>query len=231
MLKLIITIFLSSLLLANTAFSQPSNIQLEYEVSQNGHSFGTVKESYVQQGGEYHIVSTTKGQGLYALLGERILMSDGQVSAKGLKPAKFQLKRGDSEGKSLSASFDWVSNQLNMLVKGEVRVAALVPGALDLASYPYQFMFTPPSETQVSVTLTTGKKLDNYVYNIADNNAILNVGGVSYKTIHLVNAEVDGKKKKELWLAKSKHYIPVKYLIVDKHGDKIEQTLTKVSIK
>ncbi len=221
---------LFGLLLVNVAFAQPTNIQLEYDVSRNDSSFGTVKDSYEQEGDQYHIISTTEGKGLYALLGKRVLMSDGQVTVKGLVPAKFQLKR-DSKEKSFSAMFDWASNQLNMLVKGESRTATLVAGTLDLASYPYQFMFAPPAGKQVSMTLTAGKKLDKYVYNIVDNHAVLDVGGVSYETIHLVSTEVEGKKKKELWLAKSKHYIPVKYLVVDKHGDKIEQTLTNMRIK
>lgn len=224
-------VLFSSLLLVNTVFAQPKSIQLEYEVSHNDHAFGTVKESYVQEGNEYHIVSTTKGDGIYALLGKRVLMSDGRVTTNGLVPSKFQLKRGDSAKKSLTASFDWAANQLNMLVEGEIRTEKLVPNVLDLAAYPYQFMFTPPTGNQVHVTLTTGKKLDSYVYNIADNSVVLNIGGVAYQTVHLVNAEIDGEKKKELWLAKSKHYIPVKYLVVDKHGDKIEQTLTKISIQ
>ena len=231
MLKLMKSLSLVALLIANCAFAQPTNIQLEYDVSHNGSDFGTVKESFVQTGDAYHIVSITKGKGLYALLGERVLMSDGYVSADGLKPSQFQLKRGDNAKKSLTANFDWTNLQLMMLKNGVTQTASLVPGALDLASYPYQFMFTPPAGAQVNVTLTTGKKLDNYVYNIAEENAIVKVGAVSYQTLHLVNAEVDGNKRKELWLAKSKHYLPVKYLVVEKNGDKIEQTLTKISIQ
>ncbi|PCI62285.1 MAG: hypothetical protein COB34_00090 [Methylophilaceae bacterium] len=231
MLKLIKLIFLSCLLLVNVAFAQPKNIQLEYEVTRNGKSFGTVKESYIQEGGKYRILSTTKGTGLYALLGERVLTSHGEVTAKGLVPAEFKLKRGNSARKSLSASFDWVSNMLNMLVKGETRTAKLVFGTQDLASYAYQFMFTPPKGSQVKVALTTGKKLKQYTYNVEARDVVLKLGDTTYKTLHLVNAEVKGKKKKELWLSEANHYIPVKYLIVDKHGDKIEQNLTKISIK
>jgi hypothetical protein len=92
-------------------------------------------------------------------------------------------------------------------------------------------MFTPPEGKQVKVALTTGKKLKQYTYNIAARDVGIKAAGASYKTLHLVNAEVDGKKKKELWLAPTKHYIPIKYLVVDKHGDKIEQILTKMSIQ
>jgi len=229
--KLIKATFLSTLLLAGAASAQPTNIQLEYDVKRNGKSFGTVKESYVQEGNQYHIQSETKGKGFYSLLGARVLSSDGTVTAKGLVPAQFQSKRGSSEKKTLTANFDWGNNQLNMLVKGETKTAKLMPSALDLASYPYQFMFTPPKGNQLKLALTTGKKLKQYTYDIVAHDAVVNVADESYKTLHLVNAEVDGKKKKELWLAPSAHYIPVKYLVVDKHGDKIEQTLTKISVK
>lgn len=219
------------LIFANSIFAQPQSIQLEYEVSRNGHAFGTVKESYTQEGSQYQIISTTKGDGLYALLGERVLTSSGAVTKAGLVPAEFKLKRGDNEKKSLTASFDWPNNNLNMLVKGDIRTEKLSLGAQDLASYPYQFMFTPPKGEQVKVAVTTGKKFDQYIYNIEANNVALSVAGTTYQTLHLVDAEAEGKKKKELWLAPSKYYIPVKYLVVDKDGDKIEQVLTKITIK
>lgn len=236
MLKLFRPIFKSlllfGLLFASIAFAQPKSVQLEYEISRNGKAFGSVKESYSQDGDQYRIVSITKGEGIYALLGERVLTSNGTVTTKGLKPSKFHLKRGDSARKSLAANFDWSENMLNMLVKGETRTAKLTPGTQDLVSYAYQFMFTPPEVGQIKLALTTGKKIKQYTYNVKQG-ATVKAAGTSYSTMHLMNAEVDGKKKKELWLAKLKsgHCLPVKYLVVDKHGDKLEQILTKVSIQ
>lgn len=234
MLKLIKVLFLSCLILLSgmlpsLTFAQPKSIQLEYEVSRNGKAFGTVEESYIQEGNKYRIVSTTKGTGLYALLGERVLTSEGDVIATGLKPSKFEFKRGDNASKSLSAHFDWSGNKLTMHEGGETETVALVSGAQDLASYPYQFMFAPPKGDGVKVNLTTGKKFSLYHYLIQARDVEVKAMGQTYKTLHLVDAEVDGKKKKELWLAESIHYIPVKYLVVDKHGDKIEQLLTKIS--
>ena len=191
-------LLLAFLTLSNNLVAQPRSIELEYEVSQNGHAFGTVIENYTQEGNRYSITSTTKGQGLYALLGERVLTSKGEVTATGLIPIEFKLKRGDNERKSLVAHFDWPTNTLTMLVKGDIKKATLPLGAQDLASYPYQFMFAPPQGEQVNVALTTGKKFDQYTYNIEARNVTLSAGGQTYQTVHLVNAEVDGKKKKEL---------------------------------
>ncbi|MFT7227920.1 MAG: hypothetical protein ACI8PW_000497 [Methylophilaceae bacterium] len=116
-MKLMKTIFVSSFLLVNVAFAQPTNIKLEYEVSRNESSFGTVKGSYVQEGAQYRIVSTKKGKGLYALLGVREMTSKGTVTAEGLVPEKFQFKRGSSVSKTLSTSFNWASHQLEYIGK------------------------------------------------------------------------------------------------------------------
>jgi len=191
-----------------------------------------VKETYIQEGDQYRIVSTTKGQGIYALLGERVLTSNGVVTAEGLKPNKFHLKRGDNARKSLTANFDWATNALNMLVKGETRTAKLAPGTQDLVSYAYQIMFTPPKVGQVKVALTTGKKLKKYTFNV-EQGPTIKAAGKNYETLHLARAKVDGKKKKELWIGKvtPEYSLPVKYMMVDKRGDKIEQVLTKLSIQ
>lgn len=231
MIKLTHYFFFTCLMLSSVAFAQPKSIQLEYDVSRNGTSFATVKESYIQEGEKYRILSTTKGEGLYALLGERVLTSHGSISVKGLVPSEFQLKRGDSERKSLKANFDWVNNTLNMQVKGETKTAKLVSGTQDLISYAYQFMFTPPTGDKVNVSLTTGKKLNDYTYSVKARNVEVVVEGKTYKTVHLVNAESEGKEKKELWLDVSNYYIPVKYLVVDDDGERLEQNITKISIK
>ncbi len=221
-----------SYLFGSMAYAAPKSVQLEYEVSRNGKTFGKVKESYQQTGQQYQIHAVTKGEGFYALLGKRILTSKGEVTKAGLVPNEFKLKRGDNARKSLAASFNWQAEQLVMLVKGEERKATLKTGAQDLASYVYQFMFTPPKGEQVNVSLTTGKRLKHYTYLIkARNVPIKAANGKTYQTLHLVNAEKNGKKKKELWLAPAMHYLPVKYLVVDKHGEKLEQTLTNINIK
>lgn len=221
-----------SYLFGGMAYAAPKSVQLEYEVSRNDTAFGKVKESYQQTGSQYQIHAVTKGEGLYALLGERVLTSKGAVTKSGLVPSEFKLKRGDNARKSLAANFNWQTTELTMLVKGEKRKATLTTGAQDLASYVYQFMFTPPQGEKIQVSLTTGKRFKRYTYLIkASDVPIKAANGKTYQTLHLVNAEKDGKKKKELWLAPAMHYLPVKYLVVDKHGDKLEQTLTSIIIK
>jgi hypothetical protein len=229
-------IFLLCLLITGVAQaalinSYPKNIQLEYEVSRNGKLFGKVKESFTQNGKQYHIKSVTKGIGVYALMGERVLTSNGEVTKAGLKPSHFELHQGNSAKKTLIADFLWAKNALNMQVKGETRTEKLMPGTQDLASYAYQFMFNPPIKEQVNVTLTTGKRLNTYRYKVLEKNLKLVVAKSNYKTLHIANEALAGDDKKELWLAEDKYYLPVRYVLTDEDGDSFQQTLTKIYVE
>jgi Protein of unknown function (DUF3108) len=230
MLKLvqfIILFFLGS----NLAFAYPKNIQLEYDVARNGKMFAKVKESFTQNGKTYNIKSVTKGIGVYALLGERKLTSTGAVTSQGLKPNHFELHQGKSAKKTLITDFNWAKSVLKMQVKGETKTEKLESGTQDLASYVYQFMFNPPTQDIVKVSMTTGKKLHLYEYKAIARNVQLDAAKTSYKTLQISNEAASSEDKKELWLAQDQYYLPVRYKLTDEDGDSFEQTLTKIHVE
>lgn len=210
----------------------PKRIQATYEVTKNDQPFAKVQEQFTVHKGSYKVESVTKGIGVYALFGERVLSSSGEVSAQGLKPVRFEMRQGDNPKKTLTADFDWDKQQLRMRVKGKTKEAALTPGVQDLASFAYQFMYLPaPLKGDIAVTLTTGKKLNQYHYTIADEPETLSIAGVNYQTVHLAPAAQDAQETqetKELWLAADYHYVPVRILMVDENGQKLEQVLTEL---
>ncbi len=219
----------------NLAFALPKSIQLEYDVSRNGEQFATVTESFTQKGKQYQIKSVTKGLGVYALMGERVLTSTGAVTKTGLKPARFELHQGNSAKKTLIADFNWAKSSLNMQVKGETRTEKLAPGTQDLASYVYQFMYSLPlkndSKDEVKVTLSTGKRLNQYQYKVIAREVPLEAAGKTFKTLHISNQATASDDKKQLWLAKDQFYLPVRYALTDEEGDSFEQTLTKIHVE
>lgn len=215
---------------SNTAL--PKRIQAVYEVTKNGQPFAKVHEQFVVTGSAYKIESVTKGIGIYALFGERVLTSIGEVTAQGLQPSRFELRQGDNAKKTLLADFDWAKKTLRMTVKGEVKEVSLVPGTQDLASYVYQFMFLPAALKEViSVSLTTGKKLNQYRYKINPEFEIIDSANVQYKTLHFAQLEQNKPETKELWLAAECHYVPVRIVMIDDNGQKLEQTLTELHVE
>jgi len=213
----------------------PKSIQLEYDLKRDGKLFAKVVENYSQEGDQYKIESITKGVGVYALLGERKLLSNGSVTKSGLKPKHFELHQGNNQRKSLITDFDWDKNTLNMQVKGAIKTAVLEKGTQDLLSYAYQFMFAQPTKARagetINVTLTTGKKLNHYQYKIIARDLKLNAAGKDFKTLHIANASVDSTDKKEVWLAKDQNYLPIQYNLTDEDGANFEQILTKIHVE
>lgn len=237
MIHLIKMFSMAVLLFASaTGFAQqaalPKRIVAHYEVTKNGQPFARVHEQFIVTENTYKVESVTKGIGVYALFGERQLTSVGEVTAQGLKPNRFELHQGDNAKKALLADFDWPRQNLRMSVKGKLKEAPLAQGTQDLASYAYQFMFSPvPLRDAVTVSLTTGKKLNQYQYKINPEIETIEGAGVQYKTLHLVQPEQDKPETKELWLATEHHYVPVRIMMVDESGQKLEQTLTELHVE
>lgn len=219
-------------------FIPPKHIQVSYEVTKNGKPFANVHEQFVVTDNAYKVESVTRGIGIYALFGDRKLTSTGELTEEGLRPSHFELHQGDNAKKALFADFDWVSKTLHMRVKGNLNDVSLASGTQDLASYAYQFMFLPaPLKDSVTVTLTTGKRLNKYPYKINADQELLAVvdaagGSIQYKTLHLqLDSSKPQTESKELWLAAEHYYLPVRILMVDENGAKIEQTLTELHVE
>lgn len=226
-------IFTTTSAFAAQQVNLPKRIQADYVVTKDGTPFANVREQYVVTGNTYKVESTTKGIGIYALLGVRKLSSTGKVTRKGLVPTHFELHQGSNPNKALFSDFDWSSNTLRMLGKGEPKVVPLAAGTQDLVSFAYQFMFLPrPFKNDIAVTLTTGKKLNQYQYKVKPELEQQNIAGTQYKTVHLVPASLDKDQSdtKELWLATEKNFILVRFLMVDGDGAKLEQTLTELHV-
>lgn len=222
---------LAALLLAQTAAqaAPPATLTLSYEASRNGQLFARVTETFSQAQGKYRIESVTKGVGLYALLGERRMLSTGEVTADGLKPLHFESHQGDNPKRALYADFDWPGRLLKLQAKGKASTAKLEPGTQDITSLMYQFMFVQPRGETFQLPVTTGRKLKRYQYRVTAHDEALQVPAGRYRTIHLQDGSTEADDDhKELWLGAESFYLPVKLVMRDEKGVVIEQVLTEI---
>lgn len=221
--------FLCGLLASCMALAAPQKVSAVYEASRNGQPFATVTESYRQEGTHYRIESVTKGIGVYALFGLRRLTSEGEVTAEGLKPSRFEQQQGDR--KPVVAEFDWDAGKLTMTNKNKTKTADLESGTQDLASFAYQFMFRPPAGDELVMPVTIGKRLRSYQYTVSGRGETLEgvLGGI--KVMRLTSVVKDEGDEKELWLASDKYHIPAKIVFRDENGAKIEQVLTRLTFE
>jgi len=207
----------------------PQKVSAVYEATRDGQPFATVTETFRQEGSHYRIESLTKGVGVYALLGVRRLSSEGEVTAEGLRPRRFEQQQGDR--KPVVAEFDWEGGKLTMTNKNKVTTVDLQAGTQDLASFTYQFVFRAPEGDTVAMPVTTGKRLRDYRYQVTGRDQTFDSPLGALRVLRLNNQAADPNDEKELWLASEKHHLPARIVMRDENGAAIEQVLTGLSIE
>ncbi|HEU4708249.1 MAG TPA: DUF3108 domain-containing protein [Methylophilaceae bacterium] len=204
-------------------------IEADFNLRQKSGVVGSSHVSFKQYpDGTYTLVSTTEANGLLSLFlrGQLIQKSEGVVTAKGLQPARFSYVMTSNDDKTRRASFDWQSGKLALETHKGVSQVALVPGAQDLLSFMYQFVFVPPLES-MEIPITNGKKLDTYSYSFEGEEELRTDMG-NIRTLHLVH-DGSNEEKTELWLALGYQYMPVKIRKTEDNGSVIEEVITKLS--
>jgi hypothetical protein len=157
--------------------------------------------------------------------------SAGQVARDGLKPSQFEARRTAGEQPQVSAEFDWPHKQLTLKHNGKTESFALPPGTQDRLSVMYQFMYLPLERIrQLEFPMTNGRKLDRYRYRAIDDVEI-DTGLGRLKTMHLVKQRDPGDTVNEVWLSPQHQNLPVKLLIVERDGMRLEQVLQSIEIR
>ena len=92
----------------------------------------------------------------------------------------------------------------------------------------WSFAFAPPRGT-VTVRVADGRKVTPYVYTVAGRERVKTPAG-EFDGLKLVKQK-DGPQAKstEIWLAADRDYLPVRVLIIDKDGTRLDQLATKIT--
>lgn len=219
-------------LLPQLAWASPLRVTATYDLLQNGQMIGQVSETFSREGKNYRIESVTRAAGLLALLSKDTirLISTGKVDKTGLKPLHFEHHRGSDPAKAIVANFDWAKNTLVMNYDGESKTAPLEPGTQDRLSRMYQFMFLGRLPKAMNFYMTNGKKIDQYRYTLTGEEKLQTPAG-EFATVHYSRQHAPDEDGTELWLATGNHDFPVRLIIQDRDGRRLEQILTHLRIE
>lgn len=202
----------------------PRQLTVEYDLLQQGVTIANIRDELTVKGSQYTLASVAEGKGIYKLMGERTLSSQGSVVKQGLRPEHFESRQSKRPEKALISDFDWKKKMLNMQIKGEQASEKLSKGTQDLLSVMYCWMWQPPKDKQVSLAVATGKKLATHTFVVTEEATPLQTEAGVFNVIKL--ADTDGEKT--LYLAKDKNYLPVK-LVVQDDGKRMEQVITRIT--
>lgn len=214
------------------AAAPPHKVSLSYDVSYDGIVAAELSEVLEHDGKHFTLVSEGRGKGLGALLyrGAATRSCRGEIARSGLRPLEYRDQRGDKP--AVIARFDWAKRTLTQEHDGKIETTDIVPPLQDRLSFLYDFAFRTPPDlkpgTSIKVTLTDGKGLSRFEYKVAADETLHTPAG-EFVAAHLVKRrENQDDKGTDIWFARDRDYLPVRILVSEKDGVRIDQVLTRI---
>ena len=226
-------VFTFACMLAGTCLAQPpQKVNLSYDVSYNGMVAAELSEVLEHDGKHFSLSSEGRGKGIGALLyrGAAKRYCRGEITGAGLRPLEYRDQRGDKP--AATARFDWNKKALTQEHEGRSETTSMVLPLQDRLSFLYTFAFQRAPELnpgkEIKITLTDGKGLTHFQYNVAGTEVLKTPAG-ELETVHLVKQR-EGKDDKgtEIWLASKRDYLPVRILVIETDGTRLDQVVTRI---
>ena len=221
--------------IAPALFAAPPARQIEasYEVITKNVKIAVITEKFIRTGNHYRIESVTKPVGLLALFKPDTLsvVSEGDVTAQGLRPLNFTYKRSQETGKNTAASFDWKQANLMLNDRNGQRSESLPSDTQDRLSVLYQFRYVPllRDRKELTMHITNGSKIDTRRYLIHPKQ-MLTVPMGNLETLYLSTPPQATAWKTEIWLSVENGNFPCKIILTEDSGEQLSQVLTALSI-
>lgn len=209
----------------------PKHALLRFSVQYADGTFkvGEVTHRLESRDGRYTLRAETQTTGVASIFKSYQLSqtSTGAVTKQGLRPQHYKETKTDSSGtQTVTASFDWAAQKIHF---AGGRNSPLPDQTQDVLSLPYQLSQFSLNLDNLPISLSNGRKLDQYFIAIDAEETISTAMG-ELRTIPL--RKVGGAKEDGLiiWLALEYRLLPVKMLYLDKTG-KISATLVITDIR
>ena len=208
------------------AAEPPPRIEITYTLTRNGSTMAEVTERLQYSAGNYQLNETWKGRGFYALLGSARRQSVGTIENGVLRPREFFDERSGRD--TARAWFDWKAQTLTMQYKGNKGVESLPPNAQDRLSFLFALSLLPGSKSDsISYSIADGKGLSRHTYKLAGRERVKTPAG-EFDAVKAVR-QGDDRETAEVWLAEQYSYLPVRLVVMDKDGTRLEQLPTRIS--
>lgn len=206
----------------------PARIALVYDLARDGQPIAEVVETLEHGEGRYSIVSEAKGKGVLAALPLGVFRreSRGEVTAAGLQPSGFREQR---PGRVSVATLDWSAGELVTESRGRSEVHPLDGPTHDRLTQLYNFGFVPPpAGGEIAMRVTDGRGVSEQHYVVARREAV-DVGAGRFDALRLERVHEPGDRRETVvWLAVERDYLPVRILLVDRDGARMDQTLQRM---
>lgn len=201
---------------ASTAMAAPpQHVEINYELARNDLVLADIYQRLDHDGHTYHLTETWKGRGFLSLHGDVVRSSEGAIMVDGLRPQKFEDRRSGRDTQRV-----------------EFDPAAKTPTLerQDRLSMVWTFAFAPLTAATVKIIATDNKGATTFVFHVAGRERLKTPAG-EFDALKLVKVKDNPEQKTtEIWFAVDRNYIPIRVLVIDKDGTRVDQVAAKISV-
>ncbi|MDH5534845.1 MAG: DUF3108 domain-containing protein [Betaproteobacteria bacterium] len=194
---------------------------------------GRTVQSWEVEEGAYRMGSFSETTGIVDLFRSQRLnyLSQGRITAQGLKPDKFLMsrtRRGKTE--EAQALFDWDGGTVTLGKTGERRSASLPATSQDMVSFIYQLGLAPPAPGRVELPITNGSRLETYELEVLPEEEIKTPLG-TLRALPVKQLPRPDEERIDVWLATEYRYLPVRIRFYDREGNPAgEQIVSEIRL-
>lgn len=204
----------------------PQRVEIEYEVMRNGKTVAEVIERLQQGDGTYQLTENWKGRGVYAVLGRARRSSEGSLDANGPRPREYLDERSGRDTQRVW--FDWKANTITRRYKGETRTEPVPADAQDRLSFLLALSVLARTGQEIAFHVADGRGMSRHVYQHDGRERVATRAG-EFDTLKLVRRNVGSGELAEIWFAADRAYFPVRILLQEKDGTRLEHVATRIS--
>jgi hypothetical protein len=226
-----ILFFALALLAVPAPAAPPPRVQMEFAVSSGSMDLGEGRDVLEHDGKSYTVTSELKTVGMAAILYKLDIRrhSRGLVTKDGLRPLHFEEER--TRKPKRAADFDWDAKTLRLTDGDKVQTVPLPDNSFDQTSFTYAFAFKGSLDDLPPVNLTDGRKLSDYKYQVVGKEKLKTPIG-DLEAVHIRKVQdADDKRGFEVWLSAEHHNLPVRIRYVEKNGQVLDSTITRITYK
>ncbi len=202
----------------------PALIEIAFEMTRNDEAMAETLEKLEHANGRYQLVETWTGKGMFFWMGTIKRTSRGLISPQGLKPLEFSDERTGRP--PARAWFDWEAKTLAMQYRDPRHVEALPPNAQDRLSFLLALSFLPGRAESTQFAVFDGRGQSRQQYHVRGRERLKTPAG-EFNTV--VVERTSGNDPARLWLAAELGHLPVRLLVVQADGTRLEQTAVRIS--
>ena len=190
----------------------PSRVSISYNAT-SSIADGVAHYSWRRTGEKYTFESTIQASGFFAEMfaGTLTQYSVGLVTANGISPTHFTIRRGDREAET--AEFQPATKEVKLSRGAESRQVAMPPNLQDTQSFLFQLAIEAvklkTAEDRLTISVTNARGINRFTFRKAGESSVDTRFG-TVETVHLIREISEPSDGYEVWLSPQHHYLPIK---------------------